>query len=139
MVVSSVERFAQIAASFARSADFRRDFLAGIRDDDVLRGLNSVVQERAKELALLGRIQPRRLTPRVVLTENSASTLECCDIRHSIKHRSVPLVGEPDSRRLPTTSEALAGAGIVYVNPNYALASGIDFNTLPTPGPRSGY
>jgi len=45
---------------------------------------------------------------RVVLAENSAAALERCDIGHSIEHRSVPVVREPDSSRLPPASEALA-------------------------------
>jgi hypothetical protein len=45
------------------------------------------------------------------LTEDSAAILERCDICHSITDRSVSLVRQPDSTRLPPASEALAGAG----------------------------
>jgi hypothetical protein len=47
----------------------------------------------------------------VILAETSAATLKGCDICNSIKHRSIPVVCEPDSAGVPTASEALAGAG----------------------------
>ncbi len=61
---------------------------------------------------VMGRIQSISLAhPRIVLAENSAATFERCDICHSIKNGNLPMVCEPDSPGLPTTSEALGGAG----------------------------
>jgi hypothetical protein len=53
----------------------------------------------------------QRGSARVVLAQNSADAVQCIDIRHSIKLRSVPLVRGSNSRRLPPTSTALAGPG----------------------------
>jgi hypothetical protein len=60
----------------------------------------------------MGRIQPTHLAnPGVVLAENTATALERCDVRHSIKYRSVPVVCEPDSAGLPPASETLEEIG----------------------------
>lgn len=60
----------------------------------------------------MGRIQPTCMAHAgVVLAEDTAGALERCDICHSIKHRSVPVVCKPDSPRVPTASEALGKAG----------------------------
>jgi hypothetical protein len=58
------------------------------------------------------RIQPTGMAhARVVLPDNSAATFERCDICHSIKHCSLPLIRKPHPPGVPTTSEALARAG----------------------------
>src|ERR1700733_568862 len=58
-----------------------------------------------KGAVVMGRIQPTGMAhPPVVLGENSAATLERCDISHSIKPTSVPVVCEPYSPRLPPAS-----------------------------------
>jgi hypothetical protein len=65
-----------------------------------------------KGTLVLGRIQPTVMAdPRVIHQENSAATLEGCNIVHSIKPSGVPVVCEPDSPGLSPTSEALARAG----------------------------
>jgi hypothetical protein len=60
----------------------------------------------------MGRIQPTSLAyATVVLPDNSAATLERCDICHSIKPKGIPLVRESDSPRILPPSPALAGLG----------------------------
>jgi hypothetical protein len=59
----------------------------------------------------MGRINTTSMAHRrVILAEDPADARKCLDIRHSIKDWSVPLVRKPNSARLPTASEALAGA-----------------------------
>jgi hypothetical protein len=41
----------------------------------------------------------------------SSHARRCANIGHSIKHRSLPVVCEPDSPRLPPASETLEGTG----------------------------
>ena len=54
--------------------------------------------------------QPAWLTPELFSREHSAVARNRYDICHSINHRRIPLVREPNSPRLPTACEALAGA-----------------------------
>jgi Rad3-related DNA helicase len=65
-----------------------------------------------KGTLVVGEIQPAGMAHhRVVFADNSTAACERFDLSHSIKQRSVPMAREPHSPRIPSASEALAGAG----------------------------
>jgi hypothetical protein len=60
----------------------------------------------------MGRVEATELVyERSVFETNPAAARRCVNLGHPNTDWSVPLVCEPDSTRLPTASEALAGAG----------------------------